>query len=148
MRVLRTQGDHLQSGRKQIPRHGLAVVELAVVLPLLAFLFVITIDFARVFYFSLTLTNCARAGAFYASDPSTMDESPFANIQAAALSDAANLSPKPTITSTNGVDGQGRNYVSVTADYTFRTITRFPGVPSQVALQRTVTMYQWASIPN
>jgi Flp pilus assembly protein TadG len=128
--------------------HGIAVVELAVLLPLLALLFVIAIDFARIYYCSLSLTNSARAGALYASDPSTAAESPFASVQAAALSDLTNLNPQPTITSTSGVDGDGRSYVSVRADYTFRTITRFPGVPAQVVLQRTVTMSRSASVPN
>jgi Flp pilus assembly protein TadG len=130
------------------PHHGIAVVELAVLLPLLVLLFVIAIDFARIYYCSLSLTNSARAGALYASDPTTADESPFASVQAAALSDVTNLSPQPTITSTSGVDGSGRSYVSVTAEYTFRTFTRFPGVPTQVALRRKVTMYRWASVPN
>jgi Flp pilus assembly protein TadG len=124
------------------------VVELAVLLPFLVLIFIITIDFARVYYFSLSLTNCARAGALYASDPTTADESPFASAQAAALADATNLSPQPTITSTSGIDSQGRAYVSVTAKYTFQTITGFPGIPSQVPLQRTVTMFQSATIPN
>ena len=44
-------------------RSAVAVVELAVLLPLLMLLFVMTVDFARVFYFSLTLTNCAAQGA-------------------------------------------------------------------------------------
>ena len=129
-------------------RQGLAVVELAVTLPLLAFLFAITIDFARVYYFSVTLTNCARAGAIYASDPSTADESPYASIQAAALSDATNLSPSPSITSSTGTDAAGRPIVSVTAGYTFRSMTRFPGIPAEIALQRTVTMSRNASVPN
>jgi Flp pilus assembly protein TadG len=119
-----------------------------VTLPLLAFLFAITIDFARVYYVSVTLTNCARAGAIYASDPSTADESPFASVQAAALSDATNLSPSPSITSSTGTDATGRPVVSVTAGYTFRSMTRFPGIPSEIALQRTVTMTRTASIPN
>src|SRR5688572_31514655 len=110
-------------------RCGTAVVELALLLPLLVFLFLVATDFARVFYFSLSLTNCARAGALYASDPSTADESPFANVQAAALADATNLSPTPTITSTTGIDGLGRKFVSVTANYTFQTVTGFPGIP-------------------
>src|SRR5688500_14469174 len=85
-------------------RRGAAVVELAVLLPLLVFLFVIAVDFARIFYYSVTLTNCARAGAMYASDPTTSGESAFASTQAAALADATNLSPPPTVTSVNGVD--------------------------------------------
>src|SRR5690349_9373587 len=53
------------------PRHGTAAVELAVLLPFLAFMFVIGLDFARVFYFSITLTNCARNGAYYGSQDAT-----------------------------------------------------------------------------
>jgi len=123
-------------------------VELAVILPLLVLLFVIAVDFARVYYFSVTLTNCARAGALYASDPTASAESPFASTQAAALADATNLSPAPTISTVNGVDGTGRAYVEVTAAYTFNTITGFPGVPNQVNLTRKVRMNVSAGSPD
>lgn len=119
-------------------RAGVAVVELAILLPLLALLFVIAVDFARVFHYSLTLTNCARAGALYAGDPTGAVESPFASVQAAALAEAAHLSPPPQITARNGADNSGRAYVEVTAAYQFRTITGFPGVPNSVNLARTV----------
>src|SRR6188508_560344 len=128
----RTRGFWSQGIARRRPVRGVAVVELAVLLPLLILLFMIAIDFARVFYFSLSLTNCARAGALYASDPTVADESPFASVQAAVLSDATNFSPQPTISSTTGVDSQGRKYVTVTASYTFQTITGFPGIPAQV----------------
>lgn len=124
------------------------MVELAVLLPLLVFLFVITVDFARVFYFSLTLQNCARAGALYASDPYVADESAFASTQAAALSDATNIVPQPKITQTNGVDDTGRSYVEVSAAYTFKSIASFPGVPAQMNLSRSVRMYVAAISPN
>lgn len=129
-------------------RRGAAVVELAVLLPLLVFLFVITVDFARIYYFSLTLQNCARAGALYASDPFVADESPFASTQAAALSDATNLTPQPTITQTNGTDASGRSYVEVQAAYTFKSIAKFPGVPIQTNLSRKVRMYVAAISPS
>jgi Flp pilus assembly protein TadG len=129
-------------------RRGAAVVELAVMLPLLFFLFAVAVDFARIFYFSVTLTNCARAGAMYASDPTASAESPFANTTAAARADATNLSPAPTISSVNGTDGNGRPYVEVTAAYTFNTITGFPGVPSQINLTRKVRMNVSAGSPN
>jgi Flp pilus assembly protein TadG len=134
-------------GRKHL-RRGIAVVELAVLLPLLVLLFAIAVDFARIYYCSLSLTNCARAGALYASDPSTADESPFASVQAAALSDATNLSPQPTITSATGLDGSGRFFVTVTADHTFRTMVKLPGVPRDIPLQRRITMFRSASVPN
>jgi Flp pilus assembly protein TadG len=129
-------------------RTGAAVVELAVLLPLLVFLFLIATDFARVFYSSLTLTNCARAGAIYASDPAGMAESPFASTQAAALADATNLSPQPTISQSNGVDAVGRAYVEVTAKHSFATITGFPGIPRTMNLQRTVRVNVAATSPT
>ena len=129
-------------------RPGTAVVELAALLPLLVLLFLVTVDFARVFYFTLTLTNCARAGALYASDPVAAAESPFPSLQSAALADAANISPPPTISSTTGVDASGRAYVEVTANYSFVTVTSFPLIPSQMQLTRTVRMSLAASTPN
>src|SRR5688572_33369045 len=101
----KSQGACRKAARRFVsPRRGAAVVELALLLPLLVFLFLVAADFARVFYYSLTLTNCARAGALYASDPATMLESPYPNVQAAALADAANITPKPTITQSSGAD--------------------------------------------
>jgi Flp pilus assembly protein TadG len=129
-------------------RRGVAAVELAVLLPLLVFLFLITIDFARVYYFSLTLTNCARAGALYASDPAIASESPFASTEAAALADGTNLSPAPKITESQGTDAFGRPYVQVTAAYSFSTVTGFPGLPNNLALKRTVKMYVLANTPT
>jgi Flp pilus assembly protein TadG len=124
-----------------------AVVELAVLLPLLVMVFVITVDFARIFYFSLTLTNCARAGALYACDPVAAAESPFASLSAAALADATNLSPQPVISSANGTDASGRAYVEVTAAYPFATVTNFPGIPN-VQLTRAVRMRVAANTPS
>jgi Flp pilus assembly protein TadG len=123
-----------------------AVVELAVLLPLLVMLFVVTVDFARVFYFSVTLTNCARAGAMYAMDPITQNESPYKSVSEAALSDATNLTPQPTVTQGSGTDSLGRPYVEVTVSYPFTTITNFPGIPS-MQLSRTVRMRLASSVP-
>jgi Flp pilus assembly protein TadG len=130
------------------PRAGAAVVELAVLAPLLIFLFVISVDFARVYYFSLTLTNCARSGAFYASDPWTAGESPFKSTQDAALSEARNITPAPKITEKHGADGSGHAWVEVTAEHTFSPITGFPGIPNDVQLKRSVRMYVNAITPT
>ena len=109
---------------------------------------VIAVDFARIYYVSLTLTNAARAGALYASDPATADESAFDSYEDAALADATNLDPPPELSSTSGTDASGRPYVEVTAEYTFSTVTVFPGVPSEMSLRRSVRMYQSAITPN
>lgn len=136
------------AGTGRNARRGGAAVELACLLPLLLFLFVIAVDFSSVFYFSLTLQNCARAGAIYASDPAVADESPFTSAEDAALADATNLSPSPTVTQDEGTDVNGRAYVEVTVSYPYGTVTAFPGVPSQMNLTRSVRMYRAAISPD
>jgi hypothetical protein len=49
------------------PRRALAAVEFAVLAPFLAFLFVLTVDFARVFHYQQVVEQCARNGALYGS---------------------------------------------------------------------------------
>src|SRR5438093_12394536 len=46
-------------------RPGVAVVELAVILPLFVLLFLITADFARVSYYSVTVENCASNAVMF-----------------------------------------------------------------------------------
>ena len=124
---------------RDIARPGAALVELAVLLPLLAFLFVIGVDFARLFYHQLTITKCARCGAIYGSrdEPSALDT---AGIEKAALADATNLTPMPTVTSSTGLDESGFPCVRVKVQWKFDTVTRFPGVPTSMDLVRTVQM--------
>ena len=124
------------------------MVELAILSPLMVMLFVLACDFARVFHFSLTLTNCARAGALYASDPLVADESPFANSSEAARADAGNMTPAPVVKERFGVDESGREWVEVSAEYEFNTITGFPGIPNKVTLTRTVRMFIAGPIPG
>lgn len=129
-------------------REGVAAVELAVLLPLLILLFVIAVDVGRIFHFSLTIQNCARAGAAYASDPHVAHESPFSTVEEAAQADAPNLSPPPKITTQIGLDAAGRSYVEVTAAHTFSSISHFPGIPHQIDLARTVRMSLAAIKPD
>jgi len=127
--------------RANQPRKAVASVELAILLPFIAFLFVIAVDFARVFYFSQVIENCARKGALYASDPKAPAYQLYANVQQAALGpDSSGFNPQPTVTSTSGTDVEGNPYVSVTVTWQFQTITGFPGVPSTVNISRTVQM--------
>jgi len=127
-------------------RLGTAAVELAFLVPLLAFLFVIAVDWSRVFYFTVTIRDCARNGAAYQSDSTGMAASQHANYTEAALA-GTNLSPTPTVSSSSGTDAGGP-YVEVTVNYTFRTLTNFPGVPSNTNLQKTVRMYNASRTPN
>lgn len=126
--------------RKQ--RRGLAAVELAVLLPLLTFLFMITIDYARIFYYSLTIENCARNAAVFACNASNY-QMPYSSIAEAAIADGSNLNPPLTtsnVSVANGTDANNNPTVTVTVNYTFQTITGFPGLPANVNLVRSVEM--------
>jgi hypothetical protein len=101
---------------------------------------VATIDYARVFYYSVTLTNCARNGALYGRRSPADPQSPYASLQDAALADATDLQPAPVVTSTTGVDTNGQSFIEVTASYNFETFAKYPGIPSAVSLGRTIRM--------
>lgn len=93
-------------------RFGSAAVELALLSPLLCFLFVVAIDYARVFYFTMAVTSCARNGALYGSqDPTTANNQ--SGILAAASMDAANLNSQ-LLTVTSATDSSTNpTYVTV-----------------------------------
>jgi len=128
-------------------RRAAVTVEMAILLPLLAFLFVIAVDFARVFSPYLTITNCARNGALYGSQDAT-HAADTAGITQAALADASDLSPAPTVTSRTFTDSDGYPQVEVTVTWTFNTVTNFPGVPSSMTLSRTVRMRVAPNVPK
>ena len=152
--------------RKQRARRAAAAVEFAVLAPFLAFLFVIAVDWARVFYYSIAVRNCARNGALYLSQKqsakttsSPYTDSGYVNlyvnsanpVTAAALADASNLTPTPTVTSTSGSDSYGP-YVEVTVSCPFQTVTNFSVgnflVPSSTNVTRTIRMYVPPESPN
>jgi Flp pilus assembly protein TadG len=129
-------------------RRGAATVELSLVLPLLAFLFVIGLDYSRVFYASVIVSNCARNGALYASDQNVADRSPYEDLQQAVLADASDLTEPLTVSSREGSDTSSYDWVEVTVTYPFKTVISYPGIPSQVNISRTVHMRKVPSEEN
>jgi Flp pilus assembly protein TadG len=118
-------------------RLGAAATEFALLLPILCFFFVIAVDYGRVFYYSVTITNCARSGALYGSqNPTTANDT--TGISAEAKRDAPNLtSSLITVTSTTN-SSTNPTYVDVTVTYPFSTITNFPGVAHTTTISRTI----------
>jgi len=152
--------------RKRAARQGAQVVELALLLPFLAFMFVITVDWARIFYYSITVTNCARNGAMYMAcqQSARTTFSPYTDsglvnlyvnsanpVNDAATADAPNLSPAPTVTTNTGSDTYGP-YVEVTVSYMFHSVTGFSvgsfSVPSSTNLTSTCRVYVCQETPN
>lgn len=123
-------------------RSGTVAVELAVVLPLLMFLAVIGVDFARVFSRAMVLQAAARNACVYASQDS--DTAAAANepaIKAVAMKDLTDVGAGTATVKIDRFPGtDGFQYVKVTISMTFKTITNFPGVPSNSQLIRSTTM--------
>jgi Flp pilus assembly protein TadG len=141
------------SGRRP-PRSGASAAELALLLPLLGLIFLVTLDFARLYYYYSIVTNCARNGALYASDPVAAHESPYASMTAAAQAEATdqnntnNLSSTLNVTSTNGTDAAGNPYVEVTVAYPFQTLSNYPGLSNPINLTRTIRVRVAPTTPN
>jgi Flp pilus assembly protein TadG len=130
------------------PRRGAATVELALLLPFLVFMFVVAIDYCRVFYLTQIVNNCARNGAVYLTDPVGASQSPYANVTAAAVADApVNLQTQMTVTTTTSTDSTG-TYTAVTVTCPFTTLTGYPGLPSQVTISRTCVARIAPIVPN
>lgn len=145
--------------RRQAPardrRQGAAAIELATVLPFLCFLFVIAVDYARIFYYGMTLENAARSGAYYASNyPGIYG---YTTAQQSALGDTSNLSPSPTVTVMYSSSPSGPynspapisdGYVEVSVTWQFTTVTNYPGVPKDTYLTRACRMKVAPITPN
>jgi Flp pilus assembly protein TadG len=128
------------------PRRASASVELALIAPPLLFLCLVGGDYARLFYHAQVVAGCARNGAIYGCiDPTHAANT--SGISSAALADAPDLSPAPTVTSNTGTDADG-DYVEVTATYTFHTVTNYPGIPTTTTLSRTVRMRVAPVVPD
>jgi Flp pilus assembly protein TadG len=140
----------MQRYSKQKRQRGAAATELALLLPFLGFIFVIALDFGRIFYYTLTIENAARNGALWASDPYASGLS-YSTLQDAVQADASNLSPaikNSDISSSTGTDSKGDAVVIVTVNYSFNLITNYPGIPNPYSVSRTVQMRQEATVPN
>lgn len=125
--------------QRRAVRKAVATVEMAFIVPVLAFLFLIAVDYGRIFYHSITFASAVRNGAMYGSGrPERATD--VDGIRNAVLEDAENITPAPDVTSATGNDAEGHPYVEVTISYTFHTLTRYPGLPEAVFVQRKARM--------
>jgi Flp pilus assembly protein TadG len=128
-------------------RRAAAAVELAVLMPFLFLVFAAGVDFARVYYTCVTVSNCARNGAVYGSQrPENSTDT--AGIQAAALQDAGSLAGQLTATSVTGTDTDGNPDVTVTVTCPFSMITQYVSVPQTITITRSVQMRVTQAAPN
>ncbi|MGE5750399.1 MAG: TadE family protein [Gemmatimonas sp.] len=133
--------------------HGGAMLELAVVLPVLILIAIGVMDYGRVYFTSIAVANAARAAAEYGT-AMTGNQNKTANIQSMALLDGAeagSMTITPVTTCKCGATvvacsgttcagyGVPRVYVAVTATKDVALILKYPGLPATVTISRTAT---------
>jgi Flp pilus assembly protein TadG len=145
---------------------GNAMVELAVALPVLVLTLVGTVDFARIFYTSIELTNAARAGAQYGAanlgnsgNYGAMESTATGAVNITGVTAVASrlcqcADSSGTLTPTSGganncialvtVSCPGLHRVmtvTVTTSKTFTSVAaNVPGIPTSILLNRTATL--------
>jgi Flp pilus assembly protein TadG len=117
-----------------------AATELALVLPFLALLFCVTVDFCRAFHTAQVVDSCARNGALYAGGTAASDPNsttPDAAARQAAVNEGASLNPPlqaEDVSVTIAPEG-----ATVTVNYRFALLTSYTGFSSAITITRTVT---------
>jgi Flp pilus assembly protein TadG len=116
---------------------GAAVVEFALVLPLLMLLFAMGVDFARIYFNAQVVAGCARVGAHYIANPDLGDRTEYENAEAIVLECAKNLSPAPSVSVFQNMDA-APPYVEVTVTHKFKRFCPLvlSSIPSEIEVTR------------
>ncbi len=126
--------------RRRSRKRGQGLVEFALVSPILVFMLVATLDFARAYSAYIEVTNSARAGAIYGSRGS-MNAHDTTRVRDAALADSPTIfGSSPTVTSSTSTDSDGYEQITVTVNYTFTPLFTMPGIPNSIGMSRSVQM--------
>ena len=123
--------------KKQDRQSGQAVVELALMLPILILILVGILDLGRIFEAQVTITNAAREGARWAIDHPSDSSGISSHVSAEAT--AGGFSP--VITNPGGLGGSSGSPITVTVTYSFTMLTTniFAGV-STIPIQSSAVM--------
>lgn len=134
---------------------GQSLVELALVTPLLLLLLVGIIEIGRFAYYSILVSNAARAGAQYGAQ-GLATAADGAGIRTAASNDAGVAGLSVSSLQQCGCSGTSLSgacpasgcvapnhalvYVEVTATGTFSSLFRYPGIPASITIRSTEKM--------
>jgi Flp pilus assembly protein TadG len=118
---------------------GQALVETALLLPLLVFGLIGGIDLARAYSAQLAVQNAARAGAEAVALKVVSTDAQIANYVRSELANVPGVnaaSATVTVTHTSGAV----EYVTVRVQYAWRTLVAWPLVPNQATIDRSTKM--------
>jgi Flp pilus assembly protein TadG len=120
-------------------------VEFVIVAPLLILLCLTSVDFGRFAHAYIALGNAGRVGAEYGATHSYTTSTAAAwkqQIETAMRQDfsaVADIDPNQLVIQIDVAnDSYGLTRATVTAQYPFRTVASWPGIPQPLNMQRTV----------
>ncbi|MGE3317208.1 MAG: TadE/TadG family type IV pilus assembly protein [Planctomycetaceae bacterium] len=132
--------------RTTVSRSGAAAVETALALPVLLLLAFGCVDFGRAASAHLIVCNAARTGTDYGATRGVTTytrDSWEAAIRTTVIEEMLNIATfdesKLFVTIATDEGDYGLDYVSVTVAYNFETLAGWPGLPSNIALEHTVS---------
>jgi Flp pilus assembly protein TadG len=135
-------------------RRGIAATELALCLPFLAFIFIVTVDFCRIFYYSSVVEFASRDGAIYGAQNDPTGGTYLSDVKNAAVRDSSgiglttsNVTVTTSPTTVTSWDATGQS-ITVSVQYTFNTVTNFPGIPTSIVITRTTTATIAVNVPT
>jgi Flp pilus assembly protein TadG len=135
---------------------GGALVELAVILPILILISIGVMDYGRVYFTSVAVVNAARAGAEwgafgeqggYLNDTDIQNFAKLDGAEAGTITVTSNHECRcpgsgATVSCTTACSsgyGMPKVFVVVTATKTVNLILKYPGLPTSVTISRTAT---------
>jgi Flp pilus assembly protein TadG len=136
-------------------QRGQALLELALLLPLLLLLTIGIIEIGRLAYYSIEVSNAARSGAQYGTQ-SLAAAANNANITTAAQNDVPDIGNSMTVSSTQtcgcaadtlgacpvggGACTYPMVYLRVTTQYTLNSLFNYPGIPNSFTVTGNFAM--------
>jgi Flp pilus assembly protein TadG len=120
-------------------RRGAVATELAILLPFIILMFVIAVDFCRVFYATQVVEGAAYCGALYASGTARPTAGTTAADAATQAAVADGTALNPPLQSGNVTVSVGTTSATVTVTYPFHMVTSYLGTQT-VSISRTATV--------
>ncbi len=136
--------------KNRVRRNGTAATELAITLPMVLTFLLGCVDYGRVTYWAISVSNANATGCFYgathrlSSLNSEAWEEKIHSLVAEELSENHGFEPDNLSSEIETeVDADDILLVTVRTNYAFHTIVNWPGLPHQVALSESVTFRQF-----
>jgi Flp pilus assembly protein TadG len=128
-------------------RRGAALVEAAIVLPVIIMLIGIAADYSRIIYSSVTISGSARNGALYEFDPMNSLESNYTSYANCGSADATNLNNNLAMSESTAAVGTETD-VTVTANTKFSTISSWLLLPKLTSVNRSIVVRKAQITPD